>query len=129
MDKLGLNLGFFIFQILNFTVLAILLARFAYGPIVKMLEDRKRKIAQGLEDARVAAEARANAEKEAAKIVAEAQTKAAEGCRTPKPRGVSHRSWRAPLIKPQPTRTAPFPFCGWAARSPGRSAWARRRRF
>lgn len=40
------------------------------------MESRKQKIAQGLEDARVAAEARANAEKEAAKVVADAQTEA-----------------------------------------------------
>lgn len=77
MDKLGINLGFLLFQILNFTVLAVLLGMWAYKPIVKMLETRKQKIAQGMEDARVAAEARANAEKEAAGIVAEAQIKAA----------------------------------------------------
>lgn len=77
MEKLGINLGFFLFQVLNFSVLAVLLYAFAYKPILKMLADRKNKIAQGLEDARVAAEARANAEKEAAKILAEAQTKAA----------------------------------------------------
>jgi F-type H+-transporting ATPase subunit b len=41
-----------------------------------MLDTRKQKIAQGLEDARVAADARADAEKEAAKIVANAQTEA-----------------------------------------------------
>lgn len=77
MDKLGINLGFLIFQILNFSVLAVLLYAWAYGPILKMLEDRKNKIAQGLEDARIAAEARANAEKEAARIIAEAQGEAA----------------------------------------------------
>jgi F-type H+-transporting ATPase subunit b len=77
MDKLGINLGFLIFQVLNFSVLAVLLFAFAYRPILKMLANRKNKIAQGLEDARVAGEARANAEKEAAKILAEAQTKAA----------------------------------------------------
>ena len=58
--------------------MAILLYAWAYKPIVKMLETRKQKIAQGLEDARVAAEARANAEQEAAKIVAEAQAKASQ---------------------------------------------------
>jgi F-type H+-transporting ATPase subunit b len=78
MEKLGLNLGFFIFQILNFTVMALLLRQWAYGPILNMLENRRKKIAQGEEDARVAAEARANAEKEAAKIIAEAQTKSAQ---------------------------------------------------
>jgi F-type H+-transporting ATPase subunit b len=44
--------------------------------MLNMMESRKQKIAQGLEDARVAAEARANAEKEAAKIIADAQTEA-----------------------------------------------------
>ena len=76
MEKLGISLGYFLFQVFNFAVMAILLYAFAYKPIVKMLETRKQKIAQGLEDARVAAEARENAEQEAAKIVAEAQAKA-----------------------------------------------------
>lgn len=76
MEKLGINLGFFIFQVLNFSVLAVLLYAFAYGPIVRMLENRKNKIAQGLEDARIAAEARANAEKDAREIMTKAQTEA-----------------------------------------------------
>ena len=42
-----------------------------------MLEKRRDKIAQGLEDARIAAEARANAEKDATSIMAEAKVKAA----------------------------------------------------
>jgi F-type H+-transporting ATPase subunit b len=42
-----------------------------------MLEKRRNTIAQGQEDARIAAEARANAEQEAAKIIAEAQAKSA----------------------------------------------------
>ena len=76
MDKLGVNLGFLIFQILNFAIVAILLYAWAYKPIVKMLEERKNKIAQGHEDARVAAEARENAEAEANKILSEAQAEA-----------------------------------------------------
>lgn len=76
MAKLGLNLGFLLFQIFNFTVLVLLLYAWAYKPMLNMMEKRKTKIAQGLEDARVASEARANAEQEAAKIVAEAQNKA-----------------------------------------------------
>jgi len=81
MDKLGLNLGFFLFQIFNFTILLILLYAWAYKPILNMLENRKNKIAQGLEDARIAAEARANAEKEAQAIIVEAQTAAAQKVR------------------------------------------------
>lgn len=78
MDKLGLNLGFFLFQVFNFTVMVILLYAWAYKPIVRSLEKRREKVAQGLEDARIAADARANAEKEAAKIIAEAQAKAGQ---------------------------------------------------
>ncbi len=78
MDKLGINLGFLLFQIFNFLILMILLYAFAYRPIVRMLENRRQKIAQGNEDARIAAEARANAEKEAARIIADAQAKAGQ---------------------------------------------------
>ena len=76
MGELGVSGGYFLFQLLNFLIVAILLYAWAYRPIVKMLETRKMKIAQGLEDARVAAEARANAEQEAARIVTEAQARA-----------------------------------------------------
>jgi len=78
MEKLGINLGYLIFQILNFSIVCILLYAWAYKPILNMMDKRKTKIAQGLEDARVASEARANAEQDAAKILAEAQAKASQ---------------------------------------------------
>jgi len=78
MEKLGLNLGFFLFQIFNFTILAILLYAWAYKPILKMLDNRKKSIEQQVEDARIAAEARSNAEQEAANIISDAQSKAAQ---------------------------------------------------
>jgi len=78
MERLGINLGFFLFQVFNFTIIALVLYAFAYKPIVKMLEERKKKIAQGYEDAQVAAEARANAEKEAENVLAEAQAQASQ---------------------------------------------------
>lgn len=81
MAELGINLGYLIFQVLNFAIVAILLYRWAYQPIIKALETRKMKIAQSLEDARVAAEARENAEEEARKIIAKAQAEAAERVR------------------------------------------------
>ena len=81
MAALGINLGFLIFQILNFAIVAILLYKWAYQPLIKALETRKQKIAQSLEDARIAAEARANAEEEARKILAKAQSEAAERVR------------------------------------------------
>ena len=77
MEALGINLGFFLVLLLNFIILTIVLYAWAYRPILRMLDDRKAKIAQGLEDARVAGEARANAEKDAQKILSEAQAEAA----------------------------------------------------
>ncbi len=78
MEKLGLNLGFLLVQILSFGIIFVVLRAWVYKPIMGVLEKRRLTIAQGLEDARVAAEARANAERESNKILADAQTKAAE---------------------------------------------------
>jgi F-type H+-transporting ATPase subunit b len=70
MEALGINLGLLIVQILAFIVVFVTLNAWIYKPLLSMLETRKQKIAQGLEDARVAAEAREDAEREAAKIIA-----------------------------------------------------------
>lgn len=76
MEALGINPGFLLVQIVNLVIAYVVVSKWIVGPILGMLEKRRETIAQGLEDARVAAEARANAEKEAEKIVAEAQAKA-----------------------------------------------------
>jgi F-type H+-transporting ATPase subunit b len=78
MEALGINLGLLIVQIIAFIIVFLTLSAWVYRPMLNMMESRKQKIAQGLEDARVAAEARADAEKEAAKIIAEAQTEASK---------------------------------------------------
>jgi len=76
MEALGINLGLLIIQLIAFTIVFLTLNAWVYKPMLDMMETRKKKIAQGLEDARVAADARANAEKEAARIVSEAQAEA-----------------------------------------------------
>ena len=76
MEALGINLGYLIVQILNFAIILVVLRVWVFKPIVSLLEKRRQTIAQGLEDARVAAEARANAEKDAEKIIAEAHNRA-----------------------------------------------------
>ena len=78
MEKLGLNLGYLLLQIFNFLILFVVLRVWVYKPILGLLDKRRQNIAQGLEDARVAAEARASAEKEAAKIIADAQAEASK---------------------------------------------------
>jgi len=78
LEKLGINLGYFLVQTFNFLILLVVLRVWVYKPIVGLLEKRRQSIAQGLEDARVAAEARANAEKEAEKIIADANRQASQ---------------------------------------------------
>lgn len=78
MEKLGINLGYFLVQTFNFLILLVVLRVWVYKPLVGLLEKRRLNIAQGLEDARIAAEARANAEKEAEKIIADANRQAGQ---------------------------------------------------
>ena len=77
MAQLGLNLGYLIVQVICFLIIFVVVRAWIVKPLLGMLEKRRMKLEQGLEDARVAAEARANAEQEATKIITEAQTKAA----------------------------------------------------
>lgn len=78
MEKLGLNLGYIIVQIIAFLLLVVVLRAWVYKPLLTLLQKRREKIAASLEDARVASEARAAAEKEAERITTEAQAKAAQ---------------------------------------------------
>ncbi len=73
MEQLGLNLGYLFVQIFNFAIIFVILRAWVYKPILGLLERRRTAIAEGLEDARIAAEARQNAEEEAQQVLAEAQ--------------------------------------------------------
>ena len=83
-EALGLNLPQLIAQVANFFVLLVILRLTLYKPILKMLDDRKQKINEGLNAAEIAraeaASAQANiqaqldeARKEGQEIVAGAQ--------------------------------------------------------
>jgi F-type H+-transporting ATPase subunit b len=83
-EALGLNLPQLIAQVVNFFVLLVVLRLVAYKPILRMLDERKQKIAEGLNAAEIAraeaASAQANiqaqldvARKEGQEIVANAQ--------------------------------------------------------
>jgi len=76
LEALGINGSFLLVQIVNLIIVYVVVSKWIVAPIIGMLEKRRETIANGLEDARVAAEARANAEKEAAKVIADAQTRA-----------------------------------------------------
>lgn len=83
MERLGINGGFLLAQIINFLILFIAMAALAWRPLIRALEARRERIAKGLEDARLAEQARANAEREAQKLIdqrrAEAQKMVEEG--------------------------------------------------
>jgi len=78
LEALGINGSFLLVQIINLIIVYVVVSKWIVSPIIGMLEKRRETIASGLEDARVAAEARANAEKEAQKILADAQAKASQ---------------------------------------------------
>lgn len=76
MEALGINLGYLLVQILGISALIVLLTAFIYKPILRVLDQRKARIAKGLEDARQAAIARENADAEAKRILDEARAEA-----------------------------------------------------
>jgi F-type H+-transporting ATPase subunit b len=75
--QLGLNLGYLLVQIICFFIIFVVVRAWIVKPLQGLLERRRKTITQSLEDARIAAEARANAEKDAAAIISDAQIKAA----------------------------------------------------
>jgi F-type H+-transporting ATPase subunit b len=78
LEQIGINLGFLLVFTLNFIIMLLILRGLAYRPILDALQNRRERIARGLEDARVASEARENAERDASKIVTDAQAKASQ---------------------------------------------------
>ncbi len=65
-------------QLITFAVLLIILRLFLYKPMLKMLDERKQRIAQGLKDADEAGKAKVSSEKEAAARLKEATRQAEE---------------------------------------------------
>ncbi len=78
MEALGINLGYLISQIVNFTLLAVLLYFVAYKPILRMLDERSARIKQGLEDAESASRRAAEMEQEFEQRLAEARKEGQE---------------------------------------------------
>ena len=77
MEALGINAGYLVMQILGVTILTLAMKGLLTGPITKTLEERKRRIAEGLENSRKAEVALKNAESDAQKILDEARKGAA----------------------------------------------------
>lgn len=73
---LGINGRILLAQFFNFSLLVFVLWRFAYKPILNILEERRQKIYKGLDDAADAAEALKSAEREGKEIMVQARQEA-----------------------------------------------------
>jgi len=75
-SKLGIDWKLLIAQIVNFLVLLFVLYKFAYGPILAMLEKRQKKIEKGLKDADEAHKKLVESEEKQKEILKHARTEA-----------------------------------------------------
>jgi F-type H+-transporting ATPase subunit b len=78
LEALGINLGLLVSQLVNFTLLAVLLYFVAYKPILRMLDERSARIKKGLEDAELAAKRAAEMEQEFEQQMVEARKEGQE---------------------------------------------------
>lgn len=78
LGNFGVNWAGFIGQLATFVILLVGLRIILYKPVLAMLDERKRRIAQGLKDAENAAKARQQSEEDAAARLKEATAKAEE---------------------------------------------------
>ena len=66
----------FFSQVITFVIVAIALKKFAYGPLLKVLDDRKQRIAEGLASAEKARQELANAQVKVQEILNQANAQA-----------------------------------------------------
>lgn len=78
MDALGISPGLLISQIVNFALLLVILRLVLYEPVLKMLDQRKERIAQSMKDAERVAAAAQEAEADKARVMDEARREAQE---------------------------------------------------
>lgn len=76
MEALGINLGYLVIQIVGFLLLVVLLNAILYRPLLGMLDRRRERIAEGLNQAREAEAALARAEADRNRILDEARQEA-----------------------------------------------------
>ncbi|HSH08798.1 MAG TPA: F0F1 ATP synthase subunit B [Oceanipulchritudo sp.] len=76
--QFGIDWKLILAQVINFGFVSFLLWRFAFKPVMATLEDRQRKIAEGLQYAEESKIQLAETEKRQAEVLREANTKAQE---------------------------------------------------
>jgi F-type H+-transporting ATPase subunit b len=71
-EKLGINLPVIITQVISFIILLVLLRVFAYKPIMKMMDERSKRIKDSLEQAEAVKQQSTKAEEELKKQIDQA---------------------------------------------------------
>src|SRR5262245_29042550 len=77
-DQFGLDLPHFIAQCISFLIVAAVLYKFAYKPVLKVLEERRNRIAEGLASAEKMKQELANAQAKAQEILTQAGAQGAK---------------------------------------------------
>jgi F-type H+-transporting ATPase subunit b len=75
-EQFGWNPWLFLSQVISFTIVALLLRKFAYQPILKVLHERRDRIEQSLRNAERVKQQLAEAEKRYAEILSKANADA-----------------------------------------------------
>jgi F-type H+-transporting ATPase subunit b len=73
-EKFGVQTPLFVAQVISFLIVAALLYKLAYQPILRMLEDRRQRIAESLANVEKIKQDLANAEAKAQEILNQAST-------------------------------------------------------
>jgi len=77
-EQFGFNTSLFISQVISFCIVAFLLQRFAYKPILKVLEERRQRIAEGLANAEKIKQELASAQAKAQEMLNQAGVQGAK---------------------------------------------------
>jgi F-type H+-transporting ATPase subunit b len=75
-ETFGFDVWIFLSQVISFVIVALVLRQFAYKPILKVLEERRQRIAEGLLNAEKIKQQLAEAEQRHAEILAKANAQA-----------------------------------------------------
>lgn len=75
-NQFGVTWQLLISQIILFVIVAVALKKFAYGPVLKVLEERRNKIAEGLSAAEKSKTELANAQTKAQELITQASNQA-----------------------------------------------------
>jgi F-type H+-transporting ATPase subunit b len=101
LTNLGIDWKLLVAQIINFLVLLFVLWKFAYGPIVAMLEKRQKKIEQGLKDAEKSHKKLLESAEKEKEVLRQARTEAKEIVEKAKEQAERSRSEMAVEAKTQ----------------------------